>query len=163
MSRVLIGVGTNMGFREKNLQEVVEAFKRVPDVSVVSGSSIYETAPIGYDDQQDFYNGVLLLETQLSPLAILGVCLGIEASMGRKRQIQNGPRVIDIDVLVYESVRMDTRELTIPHPRMLERRFVLQPMKELFPSGRALGVLFTEELENVKDQIIRPTGLNLEV
>lgn len=163
MAKVLIGLGTNMGLRESNLQDAVRAFGLVPDISIVSVSSVFETAPIGYDDQQDFYNAVLLIETELSPHAVLGVCLGIEAGMGRKRQIKNGPRVLDLDVLIYENVRMDTHELTVPHPRILERRFVLQPMKELFPSGRALGVPFTEELQNVKEQEIRPTGINLEL
>lgn len=163
MAKVLIGLGTNMGLRESNLQDAIHAFSLVPDISVVSASPVFETAPIGYADQQDFYNAVLMIETELSPHAILGVCLGIEATMGRKRQIKNGPRVLDLDVLIYENVRLDTHELTVPHPRMLERRFVLQPMKELFPAGRALGVTFTEELQNVQDQEIRPTGLRLEV
>lgn len=163
MAKVVLGLGSNMGYRENNLQHVVTSWKLMPDTKVLAGSSIYETAPIGYTDQQNFYNAVLLIETELSPSAVLGACLGIEAAMGRKRQIKDGPRVIDIDMLLYENVKMDNHELTLPHPRMMERRFVLEPLKELFPEGKVMSRYFNEELAAVADQKLLPTGLKLEL
>lgn len=161
MAKVLLGIGTNMGYRENNLQHVVNTCKLLPDTTVVAVSSIYETAPIGLLGQQNFYNAVLLIETEFSPGAVLGICLGIEASMGRKRMEQNGPRVVDVDVLLYENIKMDNHELTVPHPRMFERRFVLEPMKELFPEGKAMGKYFNEALLEVADQKVTKTAIPL--
>lgn len=163
MAKVLLGLGTNMGYRESNLQYAVESWTLMPDTKVISVSSIYETAPIGYDNQQNFYNAVLLIETELSPSAVLGACLGMEAGMGRRRQFENGPRVIDMDVLLYENVKLDNHELTLPHPRMMERRFVLEPLKELFPEGKVMGRYFNEELAAVQDQKLSATGLKIEI
>lgn len=163
MARVLLGLGTNMGYRENNLQHIVKSWQMMPDTKVVKCSNVYETAPIGYTDQQNFYNAVLLIETELSPGAVLGACLGMEASLGRKRQIKNGPRVIDIDVLMYENVKMDNHELTLPHPRMMERRFVLEPLKELFPDGKVLGRYFNEALSAVQDQKLVKTGVVIDL
>jgi 2-amino-4-hydroxy-6-hydroxymethyldihydropteridine diphosphokinase len=90
------------------------------------------------------------VETLLSPEALLGVCLGVEAGMGRVRQIRNGPRVIDIDLLLYEGETRNTRELILPHPRMLERTFVLEPLSELAENGRVLGLDVAGALEELK-------------
>ncbi len=163
MARVILGLGTNMGYREKNLQHVVQSFQLMPDTKVIAGSSVYETAPVGYTDQQNFYNMVLVIETQLSPAAVLGACLGMEAALGRKRLVKDGPRVIDIDVLMYESVKLDNHELTLPHPRMMERRFVLEPLKELFPDGKVMGRYFNEELAAVQNQKLVKTRVKLEL
>lgn len=163
MAKVILGLGSNMGYRESNLQHVVNSWKLLPDTQILMGSSIYETTPIGYVDQPNFYNAVLVVETELSPSAVLGVCLGMEAALGRKRQAKDGPRPIDIDVLLYENVKMDNHELTVPHPRMMERRFVLEPLKELFPEGKVMGRYFNEELNAVQEQKLLPTGLKLEL
>lgn len=162
MAKVVLGVGSNMGQRHQNLQEAINAFKLIPGVEVLKASSIYQTAPIGFLDQQDFFNGVFMIETDFSPSAVLGFCLGIEAAMGRRRTVKDGPRIIDIDVLLYENIKTDNHELTLPHPRMFERRFVLEPLKDIFPDG-AMGRYFNAELESVSDQQLTKTIYDLRV
>ena len=83
---------------------------------------------------------------------MLGICLGIEAGFGRKRGFANGPRILDIDIILAENQRIDTRNLTVPHPRAKERRFVLQPLMDLFPSGNAFGFDFAADLEKIEGQ-----------
>ena len=147
--KALIGAGTNIGNREENLQNAVRAFSLIPGTRVTRISGVYETEPWGYTDQPDFFNIVFEVETSLSPYALLGACLGIEAAMGRVRQFKNGPRNVDLDVLLYENETSGTPELTLPHPRMGERAFVLVPLKELYPDGRALGFDFSAQSANV--------------
>lgn len=139
----VLGLGGNLGDRKGNLEAALDALGHLPDTAVVAVSSLYETAPVGYADQPDFYNIVAVVETALSPRALLGSCFGIEAALGRVRTFRNAPRVVDIDVLLYEGVASDDAELTLPHPRMMERAFVLVPLAELFPNGEALGVPFS--------------------
>ena len=103
MSTVILGLGSNLGDKRRNLNTAVHAISLLPNTQVKNVSSIYKTKPVGFDDQDDFLNAVISIETELSPHAILGACLGIEASMGRVRLHKNGPRIIDIDVLIYES------------------------------------------------------------
>lgn len=161
MSRVVIGLGTNMGDRLQNLQFAADALRRVPGVQIQGASAVYETAPVGYAKQPDFLNAVLLLETELSPQTVLGICLGIEAAAGRVRRFRNGPRVLDMDVLLYENVRSDSFELTLPHPRMTQRGFVLVPLADLFPSGRALGLQFGAALREMDTADVRKTNYTL--
>lgn len=161
MSKAVIGLGTNLGDRVQNLQFAVDALRLVPKVKVTAASAVYKTAPVGYADQPDFYNAVLLLETELSAAAVLGTCLGIEAAAGRIRSIKNGPRVLDMDVLLYEGERCDTPELILPHPRMTERGFVLVPLEELFPDGVALGLQFDGFLRQMDTSDIRKTDHTL--
>lgn len=156
--RAVLGIGTNQGDREENIRGAIAALGTVPGVQVCRQASLYETEPVGYVDQPDFLNTVVEVETSLSPRALLGVCLGIEAGMGRVRSFRNGPRIIDIDLLLAEGVCMDEEELQLPHPRMLERAFVLVPLQELFPSGKALGMDFAaacRALEGQKIQIFK--------
>ena len=143
--RAVLGIGTNQGDREENIRCALSALGTVPGVRVMRTASLYETAPVGYLDQPNFLNTAAEVETTLSPRALLGVCLGIEAGMGRVRSFRNGPRIIDIDLLLAEGVHMQEEELTVPHPRMLERAFVLVPLRELFPEGTALGLDFSGE------------------
>ena len=131
MKTAVLGLGTNIGEREENLKTALESLDRVPGTKVVKTSGIHETEPVGYADQPDFLNMCAVVETALSPEALLGACLGIEAAMGRLRPFKNGPRVIDIDLLLYEGEKRDTDELTLPHPRMWEREFVTVPLAEL--------------------------------
>lgn len=133
MKKAIIAVGTNMGNRLANINGAVSALEKVPLLSVVRCSSVYETEPWGYTQQQNFYNAVVEVETQLDPHALLGVCLGIEAGFGRVRSIKNGPRVLDLDLLLYEGYSEDGAPvLTVPHPGIGERDFVLVPLKELY-------------------------------
>jgi 2-amino-4-hydroxy-6-hydroxymethyldihydropteridine diphosphokinase len=122
---------------------------------------VYETDPVGYAEQPCFLNAALRLETELSPAALLGACLGIEAALGRKRNFANGPRAIDIDLLLYEGFCSTGAELTLPHPRMLERAFVLIPLADLYPSGEAPGVSFATALATLSRDGVRETGLSL--
>ncbi|MBQ6935562.1 MAG: 2-amino-4-hydroxy-6-hydroxymethyldihydropteridine diphosphokinase, partial [Clostridia bacterium] len=133
MRKALIGIGSNIGDRKAHIDTAIEALNHIPSVKVLRVSSLYETSPWGYVNQENFYNGVIEVETSLSPNGLLGVCLGIEAGVGRIREIKNGPRILDLDLLLYEGKESTTAELTLPHPRMFERDFVLIPLKELYP------------------------------
>lgn len=150
--KAVLGLGSNQGDPLENLREAVAALNRVPGTKVTGMSSVYKTAPVGFADQPDFYNLVAEVETDRSPQALLGACLGIEAALGRVRTFRNAPRLIDIDVLLYEGIRMEKPELTLPHPRMMERGFVLIPLKELYPHSVALGINFAEQALAVGDQ-----------
>lgn len=141
--RAVLGLGSNLGDRVDYLRQALDALALLPGTSVTAVSSVYETAPVGYADQPDFYNLVAVVQTELSPRALLGGCLGIEAALGRQRTFRNAPRVVDIDLLLMEGVTSDDPELILPHPRMMERAFVLVPLAELFPDRVALGVPFS--------------------
>lgn len=133
MRKALIGMGSNIGDKKAHIDAAIDAFSHIPSVKVLRVSSIYETAPWGYVNQENFYNAVLEVETNLTANTLLGVCLGIEASIGRIRSIKNGPRVLDLDLLIFEGQESMSAELTLPHPRMFERDFVLVPLKDLYP------------------------------
>ncbi len=161
MNTVVLGLGSNLGDKRKNLNTAVHALSLLPTTQIKSVSSIYKTKPVGFDDQDDFLNAAICIETELSPHAILGACLGIEASMGRVRLRKNGPRTIDIDVLIYESYHSDNFELTLPHPRIKERAFVMMPLLDLFPSGRAPGLYFLPNLREIGTQGVEKTDLDI--
>ena len=131
MAKAVIALGTNLGERKKNIENAVEAVKKLSDVKILKISSVIETEPWGVENQPMFLNCCILIETTLPPLMLLGECLGIEAAMGRVRGMRYGPRVIDLDLITYEGVTMNTKELTLPHPRAKERDFVMIPLKEL--------------------------------
>ena len=139
VKRAYLAFGSNIGNGEAHIREAWQALSLVPGVVPKRLSKMYITAPWGYLDQPDFTNACGEVETALSPEALLGVCLGVEAGMGRVRQIKNGPRVIDIDLLLYEGEERNTHELILPHPRMWERAFVLEPLMDLCDGGRILS------------------------
>lgn len=145
--KAVIGIGTNIGDRYTNINIAVEALNLVPGVKVLRKSSVYETAPWGYTEQAAFYNNVIEVETEKSPEALLGICLGIEAGMGRVREFKYGPRVIDLDLLVYENEERNTTELKLPHPLIQERDFVLVPLNELYADMNVLGFRYKEAYE----------------
>lgn len=149
--KAVLGIGTNIGDRYKNIEDAYGSLSLVPGITLLRKSSVYETEPWGYTDQPNFYNSVVEIETTLSPNALLGVCLGIEGAMGRVRQFKNGPRIIDIDVLVYEDAVSDTPELQLPHPRIGERAFVLVPLKELYDDMNVLGVLYKKFYDDMSN------------
>lgn len=126
-----LGIGTNIGDRMKNLQDSIEALNLLPMTSVIDVSNVYETDPVGYDNQDDFLNVVVKVDTDLNSDNLLGACLGIESGLGRTRTIKNGPRIIDIDLLLYGDETKNTKSLILPHPRMMERNFVLKPLLDL--------------------------------
>jgi len=131
MPTVFLGLGTNLGDREANLRAALRRLREVVRIEAVS--FVYGSEPVGYRAQPDFWNLVVRAGTQLEPLALLGAVRGIERALGRKPSFRNAPRVIDIDLLLYDDVQIDLPELTLPHPRMLERAFVLKPLMELAP------------------------------
>ena len=130
---IIIGLGSNIGDRERNIKEALVNLGKNPAISVKAESSLYETKPFGYVDQPDFLNAVAVIDTSLSPLELLDVCQAVEGQLGRKREIRWGPRTIDIDILIYNDYSCQTPMLTLPHPGLQERLFVLVPLAELLP------------------------------
>lgn len=147
--KAVIGIGTNIGDRAENIRTSVEALDLLPDVKVLRCASIYETDPWGYTEQQSFYNTVVEVETNKTPEMLLGACLGIEAGMGRVREFKNGPRVIDLDLLVVENYNNDSPHITVPHRLIGERDFVLVPLKELYDDMNILGYSYINQYENI--------------
>lgn len=128
--RAFLGLGSNLDDRLENLRRAVVLLDRAEGVRVVRSSRVYETAPVG-PPQPDYLNAVIEVETTLEPHDLLRACLAVEHTMGRVRAERWGPRVIDVDVLTYGDERIDDADLTVPHPRMHERAFVLVPLLEL--------------------------------
>jgi 2-amino-4-hydroxy-6-hydroxymethyldihydropteridine diphosphokinase len=126
---VYLALGSNLGDRRHNLEAAIAALP--PAVRVLERSPLYETAPWGETDQPDFLNMVLKGETRLAPAALLARLKRIETDLGRLPTIRYGPRLIDLDILFYDSLVLSTPELTIPHPRLHERAFVLVPLADL--------------------------------
>ncbi len=154
-----IALGSNMGDRGENLNRAVWALASVPRIKITAVSRVYETDPVGYTKQDKFYNAVIRVETDLTPRALLGVCLGVEAGMGRVRGRKNGPRVIDLDLLLYEGQKCQSQELTLPHPRMEERAFVLSPLCDILHDPYYLHILKELGRDGVKvtgASIIKP-------
>ncbi|MBS3116850.1 2-amino-4-hydroxy-6-hydroxymethyldihydropteridine diphosphokinase [Candidatus Woesearchaeota archaeon] len=132
MARVFICLGSNLSRREENVAKALDLL--FEKVRMISKSSLYETKPVGYSPQPDFLNAVAEMETELSPQELLLFLLKIEQQLGRKRSIKNGPRVIDLDLLFYEDKIVNETTLVIPHPRLHERAFVLEPLCEIAPT-----------------------------
>jgi 2-amino-4-hydroxy-6-hydroxymethyldihydropteridine diphosphokinase len=134
MARAFVGLGANIGDREQAIRRAVDLLAATPGVSVIATSSLSETDPIGYVDQPRFLNGAVRLETDLAPRDLLDRLLAIERELGRRRDGPRfGPRTIDLDLLVYGDEIVDEQGLRVPHPRLHERRFALEPLAELEP------------------------------
>ncbi len=149
MKKAVIGIGTNIGDRQANIKNAIFSLGLIPQMRILRQASIYETAPWGYTEQRSFYNTVVEIESPYSPEAVLGMCLGVEAGMGRERGIKNGPRIIDLDLLVFEGCESSTEELCLPHKFIGERDFVLIPLKELYDDMNILGFSYMESYENI--------------
>jgi 2-amino-4-hydroxy-6-hydroxymethyldihydropteridine diphosphokinase len=128
---VYLGLGSNLGDRLLNLKAACSAL--APAARIFSSSPVYETAPWGYSDQPAFLDQALGIETLLSPLELLATLKRIEADLGRTATFRNGPRLIDLDILFFDDLVMETPGLVIPHPRLAERAFVLVPLANLAP------------------------------
>ncbi len=131
MTRAFLGLGTNLGDRRANLAQALAALDAAGDLAAVS--RVYETDPVGGPEQQDFWNIVVELRTTDSPEELLDRCRTLEEAAHRVRLVRFGPRTLDVDVLWVDGEERSTEELTVPHPRMFERRFVLAPLAELAP------------------------------
>ena len=153
MKLVYLGLGSNVGDREATLRMALEKLD-APDLKLRRASNAYETEPIGLREQAWFLNLVAEFETTLFPKQLLRRTSRIENELGRRRSVRNGPRTIDIDILLYGNSVVKTEELEIPHPRYRERRFVLAPLAELRPDLRdpVTGVTVTELLAGVRGQ-----------
>ena len=152
MAIAYLGLGSNLGDREAFLRGAIEALGRTEGTRVTAVSRLYCSKPWGKVDQPDFMNMVASVETRLGPDELLRECKRIEREAGRVVGERWGPRVLDIDVLLYNDVRIDSPTLTVPHPRMWQRQFVLMPLAELMPTlrdmeGRSIAeVMGSEEI-----------------
>ena len=131
MTRVFLGIGTNLGDRERNLQEARAVLSQ--KLEILRESSIYQTAPWGYLDQPAFLNQVIEAQNALSSLNLLGFLKNTEKQLGRQANFRNGPRLIDLDILFYGNRIIQTPRLQVPHPRLTQRAFVLVPLAEIAP------------------------------
>jgi len=152
VTRAYVGLGSNLGDRERNLRSALHLVD-AEDVRVLAISKFLETDPVGYVNQPRFLNGAALVETDLSAPELLERLLAVERSLGRERTGPRfGPRTIDLDLLLYGDETIDQPGLTVPHPRLAERRFVLEPLAELepglaLPDGRRVRDLLTSAVE----------------
>ncbi len=130
-----IALGANIGEPVRQIEAGFAAIAALPGTNLVARSSLYRTAPVGYADQPDFINAVALIETALSPADLLKALLAIERAHGRVREFPNAPRTLDLDIVLYGDVVVHEPGLSIPHPRMLERAFVMVPLAEVAPAA----------------------------
>lgn len=149
-SSVFVGLGSNVGDRLENLRFASREIAKHPDIEVIKSSGVYESAPVGYTAQPFFFNAVLELETTLDPWELLDFTQELESLAGRKKTFHWGPRSLDIDILLFGDLVLEDSRLVIPHPEIARRRFVLEPLVEIwrdarFPDGR----LASEVLEDV--------------
>ncbi|MGR6837164.1 2-amino-4-hydroxy-6-hydroxymethyldihydropteridine diphosphokinase [Syntrophomonas erecta] len=156
MTEVFISLGTNLGNKKDNLAQAVKYIAAIPGVNLASLSSLYETEPWGKTDQDVFLNQVVKIETDLSASKLLGMLNEIEIKMGRQRVEKWGPRIIDLDILLYGKEVINSEDLVIPHSRMRERLFVLVPLKEI-----CADLIFPDdgtEIEEVLDRVLAREG-----
>lgn len=149
-----IGLGSNLGEKQINILRSVALLNEADQIRTVKKSRLYKTKPFGVLDQPDFYNSVVKIKTSLSPKELLSVTSRIEKKMGRRRGKKWGPRVIDLDILLYGDSVVNTRDLKIPHPEMQKREFVLKPLHEIAPAfihptlGKKISKLLKELPKN---------------
>lgn len=144
MPKAYLGLGGNIGNVRENIEEALRLLQEDDKVKLINKSSYYETAPIGYEQQDWFLNIVAEIETELPPYELLKLCNYVEQQLKRERLVRWGPRTIDIDILLYEGYESNEARLIIPHPRMQERAFVIIPLQEIAPE------LYIEN-QNIKD------------
>lgn len=139
MTRAFVALGSNLDGPAKQIRAALAALAISPGVALCRVSSLYRTAPVGFRDQPDFINAVAEVDSALAPAALLARLLDIETGFGRVRSFRNAPRVLDLDLLWYDGERCDDAGLTLPHPRMHERAFVLIPLCEIAPELEIAG------------------------
>lgn len=144
---ILLGLGSNMGDREKNLEAALRLLEEGRSISIDQISAIYETAPFGVTDQADFLNMVAEITTKLSPFQLLDKCLAVETLLGRIRTRPWGPRVIDLDLLVYDDIQLNEAALQLPHPGLFQRAFVLIPILDIVPQDMRIAGKTASNLE----------------
>ena len=155
MTLAYVGLGANLGEPRRQLTEALTAMSGLPETRLAGHSSFYRTAPVGYEDQPDFLNAVAALETRLAPGVLLEGLQGIERRHHRERPFANAPRTLDLDLLLFGDEQVARPGLTVPHPRMHERAFVLMPLLELAPGAEIPGKGPARAfLERVSDQLV---------
>lgn len=159
MNHAFISLGSNIGDRSNFLKKALKKLSSSYPIKLVNVSSIYETDPVGYTDQDLFLNMVVQLDTELSPFELLKACLETEKNLGRKRETHWGPRTIDLDILLYNEENIITERLTIPHPRMFERSFVIIPLLEISPE--AIIPSLNKSLREVADELSDREGVRI--
>lgn len=148
MNKIYLSLGSNIGDTKSNLDRAIELLGE--KINILNRSSYYETEPVGYKDQDWFLNIVLEGETGLGPEELLRFTQGIESKMKRKKTIRFGPRIIDIDILLYGQIQLQTEDLIIPHPRMCERAFVMVPLYEIAPDLMIEGKKIKEIIDELE-------------
>lgn len=133
MSIAYIALGANLDNPAAQVKTAIESLNHLPETRLCKASSLYRSTPVGYADQPDFINAVAEIDTQLSAEALLTHLLTVEEQFGRIRSFRNAPRVLDLDLLLYDDLTVDTPQLVLPHPRMTERAFVMIPLEEIAP------------------------------
>ena len=160
MYTAYIGFGSNIGDRLQHIQNALHALSKAEGITLQEISSIYKTDPVGYEAQAEFLNGVVAIQTTLSPLSLLHTLKDIETAVGRQPRIRWGPREIDLDLLIYGDLCLETEKLVVPHPEMHLRRFVLVPFAEIAPDlvHPVLQESIQTLLEYLEGAIISPTS-----
>lgn len=163
MNKVFIALGSNLGDRKQNL-EMACRFIEERVGKIISRSHIYETEPWGYHEQPDFYNQVIVAETSANPGELMEILLTIEDRMGRKRIFKNGSRTIDLDILFFSDIHIQNNGVTIPHPFIEKRKFVLEPLNEVAPDlvhpvgGKTIREILSECNDNLQVKRIDDFG-----
>jgi 2-amino-4-hydroxy-6-hydroxymethyldihydropteridine diphosphokinase len=155
-----VALGSNLAgdldYPASQVMRAMQSINNVAKTKLVKQSSLYQSTPVGYANQADFINAVIEVHTQLAPEALLDALLHIECEAGRERPFANAPRVLDLDLLLYDNIVMRTEKLTLPHPRMLERAFVLLPLAEISPNlTSASGESIVKLAQSVQTQGIK--------
>ncbi|AHB49140.1 2-amino-4-hydroxy-6-hydroxymethyldihydropteridine pyrophosphokinase [Hyphomicrobium nitrativorans NL23] len=154
----LIGLGSNMGDKQANIRRAIGLLTEAGDIRLVRASRLYRTPPWGVLDQDWFVNACIAVATDLAPYDLLARCLGVEDEMKRVRHERWGPRVIDVDVLTYRNVALDDARLTVPHPRIVERAFVLLPLKDIAPDLVVSGHVLDHWLAKLDTAGVEPVA-----
>ena len=139
MTVAFVGLGANLAAPRRQLRAALDELARLPRTRVTAHSALYRSAPLGHLEQPDFINAVARLETGLEPEALWAALQGTERAHGRERRFRDAPRTLDLDLLLYDDARIDSPALTVPHPRMHERAFVLLPLTEIEPEVQIPG------------------------
>ena len=157
--KAAIALGSNLDGPEARVRDGFAAIAALPQTWLLARSALYRTAPVGYADQPPFINACALVETRLAPRELLDALLGIERRAGRVRDIPNGPRTLDLDIVLYGGLAIEEPGLCVPHPRAHERAFVLAPLLDVWPDATIPGHGSAREcLARVKDQAIERIG-----
>lgn len=149
MVEAYLGLGGNLGDRASTLRAAIGELDAIDGIEVTRLSSLYETPPWGPVPQGPYLNACIAIETSLSPIALLDLCLAIERNHGRERLVRWGPRTLDIDILLYGDQTIEEPGLIVPHPRMLERAFVLVPLNEIAPEHEVAGKAVRDWLQGL--------------